>query len=150
MKKSSTLRVIFYVVGLLVLALGIILNTKSGLGVSPIISVSYSISTIWNFNFGNMTFVLYTVFVIVEMILHTIWNRREAAKESAALKPAGKEIASSYPWNGSSAASAESDLYQIHEPVFCVDSRHHHMDLLHSFLFWQEALSAQESERQCL
>ena len=91
MKKSSTLRVIFYVVGLLVLALGIILNTKSGLGVSPIISVSYSISTIWNFNFGNMTFVLYTVFVIVEMILHTIWNRREAAKESAALKPAARK-----------------------------------------------------------
>ena len=87
MKKSSTLRVIFYVVGLLVLALGIILNTKSGLGVSPIISVSYSISTIWNFNFGNMTFVLYTVFVIVEMILHTIWNR----KESAALKPAARK-----------------------------------------------------------
>lgn len=91
MKKSSTLRVIFYVVGLLVLVLGIILNTKSGLGVSPIISVSYSISTIWNFNFGNMTFVLYTVFVIVEMILHTIWNRREAAKESAALKPAARK-----------------------------------------------------------
>ena len=91
MKKSSTLRVIFYVVGLLVLALGIILNTKSGLGVSPIISVSYSISTIWNFNFGNMTFVLYTFFVIVEMILHTIWNRREAAKEDAALKPAAKK-----------------------------------------------------------
>ena len=85
MKKSSTLRVIFYVVGLLVLALGIILNTKSGLGVSPIISVSYSISTIWNFNFGNMTFVLYTVFVIVEMILHTIWNRREAARKSLPL-----------------------------------------------------------------
>ena len=91
MKKSSTLRVIFYVVGLLVLALGIILNTKSGLGVSPIISVSYSISTIWNFNFGNMTFVLYTVFVIVEIILHTIWNHREAAKESAALKPAARK-----------------------------------------------------------
>ena len=91
MKKSSTLRVIFYVVGLLVLALGIILNTKSGLGVSPIISVSYSISTIWNFNFGNMTFVLYTVFVIVEIILHTIWNHRKAAKESAALKPAARK-----------------------------------------------------------
>ena len=38
------------------------------------------------------------------------------------IKTGGKEIASSYPWNGSSAASAESDLYQIHEPVFCVDS----------------------------
>lgn len=88
MKKSSVIRGIFYVAGLLVLALGIILNTKSGLGVSPIISVSYSISTIWNFNFGNMTFVLYTIFVIVEMILHTIRNRKESVKEGVALAPA--------------------------------------------------------------
>lgn len=55
MKKSSILRTIFYVSGLLILALGIILNTKSGLGVSPIISVAYSISAIWNLNFGNTT-----------------------------------------------------------------------------------------------
>lgn len=88
MKKSSVVRGIFYVAGLLILALGIILNTKSGLGVSPIISVSYSISTIWNLNFGNMTFVLYTIFVIVEMILHTIRNRKESAKEGTALAPA--------------------------------------------------------------
>ena len=77
MKKSSVYRIIFYVTGLLILALGIILNTKSGLGVSPIISVSYSISTILDMNFGNITFVLYTVFVMIELILHTIRNRKE-------------------------------------------------------------------------
>ena len=76
MKKSMVFRVLFYLSGLLILALGIILNTKSGLGVSPIISVSYSISTIWNMNFGNMTFVLYAVFVLIEIILHTI-RRKE-------------------------------------------------------------------------
>ena len=91
MKKSSILRVTFYVSGLLILALGIILNTKSGLGVSPIISVSYSISTIWNLNFGNTTFGLYTVFVIIEMILHTIHNRRQCKAEENALKPAVKK-----------------------------------------------------------
>ena len=91
MKKSSVLRVIFYVAGLLILALGIILNTKSGLGVSPIISVSYSISSILNMNFGNMTFILYTVFVIIEMLLHTARNHRETEEESAALKPAAKK-----------------------------------------------------------
>ena len=67
--------------GLLILAFGIILNTKSGLGVSPIISVSYSISTILDMNFGNMTFVLYTVFVMIELILHTVRNRKEDRKE---------------------------------------------------------------------
>ena len=47
-----------------------ILNTKSGLGVSPIISVAYSISTIWNLNFGDTTFALYAIFVMIEMLLH--------------------------------------------------------------------------------
>ena len=51
-------------------ALGIILNTKSGIGVSPIISVSYSVSMILGVNFGNMTFVLYTVFVLIEVLIH--------------------------------------------------------------------------------
>lgn len=91
MKKSSILRMIFYVSGLLILALGIILNTKSGLGVSPIISVAYSISAIWNLNFGNTTFGLYAVFVIIEMILHTVRNRRQRAEEGNALKPAVKK-----------------------------------------------------------
>lgn len=53
MNKKMVNRIIIYVAGLLVLALGIILNTKAGLGVSPIISVSYSISQINSFNFGN-------------------------------------------------------------------------------------------------
>ena len=53
MNKKMVNRIIIYVAGLLVLALGMILNTKAGLGVSPIISVSYSISQINGFNFGN-------------------------------------------------------------------------------------------------
>ena len=53
MNKKMVNRIIIYVAGLLVLALGVILNTKAGLGVSPIISVSYSISQINGFNFGN-------------------------------------------------------------------------------------------------
>ena len=58
MNKKMVNRIIIYVAGLLVLALGIILNTKAGLGVSPIISVSYSISQINGFNFGNTKIVL--------------------------------------------------------------------------------------------
>ena len=51
------------------LALGITLNTKTGLGVSPIISVAYSVSQIFSLNFGDMTFVLYALFVLVQLIL---------------------------------------------------------------------------------
>ena len=52
-------RWIFYVLGMVVLAAGITLNTKTGLGVSPIISVAYCVSQIFELNFGDMTFVLY-------------------------------------------------------------------------------------------
>ena len=60
MQKTYFYRGLFYLMGLLILALGITLNTKTGLGVSPIISVSFSISTIWHFNFGNTTLEFHT------------------------------------------------------------------------------------------
>lgn len=91
MKKGIGYRWGFYVAGLLILALGIILNTKSGLGVSPIISVAYSTSTILNVNFGNMTFVLYTVFVVAEMLLHIFQNRRRLKEDDKALVSAVKK-----------------------------------------------------------
>ena len=90
MKKSYLFRGIFYAAGLFILALGITLNTKTGLGVSPIISVSYSISAIWNLNFGNMTLVLYGIFVAAEMLLHTIRNKRSMKRESTILVHANK------------------------------------------------------------
>ncbi|WP_308124628.1 hypothetical protein [Faecalicatena contorta] len=71
MKRQNINRGLFYIIGLLVLALGIILNTKAGLGVSPIISVAYSVSVIINANFGNMTLLLYSSFILIEMLLHT-------------------------------------------------------------------------------
>lgn len=46
MRKQYFYRILFYAGGLLVLALGLTLNTKTGLGVSPIISVAYSTATI--------------------------------------------------------------------------------------------------------
>ena len=74
-KKNKLLyRWIFYIAGLVILALGIMLNTKTNLGVSPIISVPYSISNVIGFNFANMTLIVYVVFVIIEMILHMIWQ----------------------------------------------------------------------------
>ena len=91
MKKGIGYRWGFYVAGLLILALGIILNTNSGLGVSPMISVAYSTSTILNVNFGNMTFVLYTVFVVAEMLLHIFQNRRRLKEDDKALVSAVKK-----------------------------------------------------------
>ena len=72
MKKQTVCRALFYILGLLILAMGLTLNTKAGLGVSPIISVSYSVSQIYQLNFGNTTLFLYCVFVVVELILHGV------------------------------------------------------------------------------
>ena len=59
----------FYILGMLVLALGLTLNTKAGLGVSPIISIAYAVSEIWGMNFGDMTFLLYAAFVAGQFAL---------------------------------------------------------------------------------
>lgn len=72
MTKQMVYRLMIYLSGLLILALGLTLNTKAGLGVSAIISVSYCISLVLQLNFGDVTLGLYVVFVIIEMILHGI------------------------------------------------------------------------------
>ena len=51
---------------MLLLALGLTLNTKSGLGVSPIISVAFCTSRLLELNFGDMTFLLYVLFVAAQ------------------------------------------------------------------------------------
>ena len=90
MKQSTFFRVLFYLIGLLVLALGLTLNTKTGLGVSPIISVAYSTAVISGHNFGNMTLALYSLFVVIELILHLLRERRYVEESHGALAPAGK------------------------------------------------------------
>lgn len=92
MKKALIYRIVFYLLGLLVLALGLTLNTKAGLGVSPIISVSFSVAEIWDFNFGNTTLVLYALFVVVEMALHLMQYRRFRSDDIAHAKQANLRL----------------------------------------------------------
>ena len=58
-----------YCSGMLILALGITLTTKAGLGVSPVVSLGYSVSEIWRLNFGNTVLGMYTLFVIGQFAL---------------------------------------------------------------------------------
>lgn len=62
-------RGIIYLAGLAILARGITLNTKTGLGVSPIIAVAYAVSELWGTDFGNTVLLWYCVFVLVEIVL---------------------------------------------------------------------------------
>lgn len=65
-REETRNRWVCYLIGMLILALGLTLNTKTGLGVSPIISVAYCVSQLLKLNFGDMTFLLYTLFVAAQ------------------------------------------------------------------------------------
>ena len=71
-KKQLIFRWFFYLGGLIILALGITLNTKTNLGVSPIISVAFGVATLTGTNFGDITFLWYVLFVLVEIMIHTV------------------------------------------------------------------------------
>jgi Predicted membrane protein len=68
-KKEWICRVSFYLLGMLILALGLTLNTKADLGVSAIISVPYCVSLILGTNFGDMTFIMYVVLVAAQFVI---------------------------------------------------------------------------------
>ena len=72
MKKSACYRGLFYLIGLLVLAIGLALTTQVQLGVSPIISVAQAFSLLTGINFGDATLIWYTVFILVEVLLHAV------------------------------------------------------------------------------
>ena len=60
-------RLLSYGLGIVILALGITLNTKNGLGVSALVSIAYTVANAWNLNFALMTFLLYTCFALIEV-----------------------------------------------------------------------------------
>ncbi len=71
--QQTVNRFVIYGIGILILALGITLNIKTGLGVSALVSIAYTVAGAWNLNFAFMTFLLYTGFVLVEMLLKYIF-----------------------------------------------------------------------------
>ena len=56
-KRNGILRIALYLIGIMVLALGITLNTKTNLGVSPIISMPYAVAQIFGYETGTAVFV---------------------------------------------------------------------------------------------
>lgn len=62
---------------------------ESGLGVAAIISVSYCVSIVSGYNFGDTTFVMYVIFVATQIILHMVRECRYRKKAAAALVYAG-------------------------------------------------------------
>ena len=64
-----SVRFAIYVAGFIVLGLGIVLNTKTTLGVSPVVSVPYSINYMINGKLGVTTFIYYVLMVIAQFLI---------------------------------------------------------------------------------
>ena len=62
-------RVSVYLLGMVLLATGIILNSKSDLGVSPIVSVAFCVSALSGASFADMTMAVYTICFAAELLV---------------------------------------------------------------------------------
>lgn len=62
-------RWLFYIVGMLLLALGIVLNTKSRLGMAPILSAVFCLSQVYGLNFSNLTLGFYILLVTAQFVI---------------------------------------------------------------------------------
>ena len=67
MRMKYLKRFAVYFVGMILLAAGIVLNSKTNLGVSPIVSVAFCVSVLRGSNFANMTMAVYFVCFLLEM-----------------------------------------------------------------------------------
>lgn len=63
------IRIIIYLLGLAFLSFGVVMNTKTGLGVSPLNALPYSISQMSGKSLGNITIIVYMVYIIIEIII---------------------------------------------------------------------------------
>lgn len=77
MKKSTLYRAFFYCLGVVILSIGIMLNTKTGLGLSCISSVPYSLSAAFSFPFPTAVFWYYILCVLIQVAVkgrETTWK----------------------------------------------------------------------------
>jgi uncharacterized protein len=63
------IRYVIFVVGLLLMGLGVSLITKSSLGTSPISSVPYVLSMVYPITLGQLTFLLGLLFFLAQIII---------------------------------------------------------------------------------
>lgn len=74
MKRSSRTclfwRCLFYMIGIILLAVGLTLNTKASLGVAPVITLPFVIASILPIDFATATFSVYFIFVCIQLALN--------------------------------------------------------------------------------
>lgn len=63
-------KLLVFFIGVMILGFGIVLNTKTGLGVAAINSLPFGISQLTPLTLGMATTILYIIFVIMEVIIY--------------------------------------------------------------------------------
>jgi len=63
-------RVCFYALGITLLAIGLTLNTASGLGATPVITMPLTISEAWGFDYAVVVFCMYCCFALMQFLLN--------------------------------------------------------------------------------
>ena len=63
-------RVLIYFLGLIILCVGVVLNTKTNLGVASINAIPYVVSKSTSFSLGSCVFVLYLVFIAMQFLIN--------------------------------------------------------------------------------
>ena len=69
MRKQLGWRILFYLIGVNCMALGTTLNSKTGLGLSPVTSLPNSVAELLNIRFSVAVFVLYCLMVLVQFLM---------------------------------------------------------------------------------
>lgn len=67
--KINIPRIVLYCAGIVIMSLGLALNVKSHLGVAPILTLPNILSEIVGWEFSNMLFVFYSLFIVLQIVL---------------------------------------------------------------------------------
>jgi uncharacterized membrane protein YczE len=68
-RKNYVTRSLFYVFGLLIMTMGVAISVKSGLGVSPVSSIPYTITCVFGIEMGRATVLFHVILVIAQILL---------------------------------------------------------------------------------
>jgi uncharacterized membrane protein YczE len=67
--KKILFRVFFYIMGLFILAFGVVLSINSDLGVSPVNALPYVLSFVMNVDMGTCVVAVFSVFILVQIVI---------------------------------------------------------------------------------
>ena len=77
MKKETLWRIVIYVSGAMLLSMGAVLGTRTGLGLSCVNSVGFSLNSAFGISYAQATFCFYTLTIILQFIIrgkHRRWR----------------------------------------------------------------------------